>query len=124
NHKKRLARLTAAFDATEEEAVSRRTELRFNAVLCEIIRGAMERRGIDPASSRVLRDAEAEIAAFVDSPELEAADDAFMDAHPKKWDEEEEPLDWFCEQLDPVALGYLDGSLPDFRFDSLIRILA
>ena len=42
----------------------------------------------------------------------------------RRWDEEEEPLDWFCEQLDPVALGYLDGSLPDFRFDSLIRILA
>ena len=36
SHKKRLARITAAFDATEEEAVSRRTELRFNAVLCEI----------------------------------------------------------------------------------------
>lgn len=124
SRKKRLARLAAAFDATEEEAVARRTELRFNAVLCEIIRDAMTQRGIDPASSRVLLDAEAQLAEFRDSPELEAADDAFMDAHPKEWDEEKEPLDWLGELLDSVAVDYLDGSRPDFRFDPLIRVFA
>jgi hypothetical protein len=55
---------------------------------------------------------------------LEAADVAFMAAHPREWTEEQDPLDWLWELLEPVALEYLDGSRPDFRFDSLMRLWA
>jgi hypothetical protein len=70
SHKKRLARLVVALEASEDDASDERCTRRFEAVVCEHIRLAMEWRGIDPASCRALRDAEARVAAFVDSPEL------------------------------------------------------
>ena len=33
-------------------------------------------------------------------------------------------MDWLCEQLDPVARRYLDGSRPDFQSAPLIRLFA
>lgn len=42
----------------------------------------------------------------------------------REWTEEQDPFDWLGEQLEPVALRYLDGSRPDFRFASLIRLWA
>jgi len=125
SHKKRLARLVAALDEAEEEMVGRRTVLRFKDSVCEIIRDAMERRGIDPASSRVLLDLETEVASFIDTPDLEAADNAWLDAHPhREWLDGEDPWDSLAEQIDPIALRYLDGSLPDFRFASWWRLWA
>src|SRR5436853_3135236 len=79
SHKKRIARLVAALDAAEAAARDRRWELRVLDCICKDIRAALEWRGIDPASSRVLLDEEAKLVGFVDSPEMLAADLALVD---------------------------------------------
>jgi hypothetical protein len=81
SRKARLARLIATLDEAERHEVDQRCTLRFEAGMCADIRAAMERRGIDPACSRVLLNAEARVAKFADSPELQAADEAFLAAH-------------------------------------------
>src|SRR5436305_10540740 len=80
SHKKRLARLVAALDESESEAIDRRCTLRFYAYVCEDIREAMEWRGIDPACSRPLLAMEAKLAGFVDTPELRDTDGAYCAA--------------------------------------------
>jgi hypothetical protein len=125
SHKKRLGRLIATLDAAEEEAVNRRCDLEFQGAMCADIRAAMEWRGIDPASSRVLLDAEAEVAELVDSPEFEAADAAWLEAHQEgELFGDEDPLDWLADELGRLGERYLDGSQPDFRFDELLEVWA
>ena len=126
SHKKRIARLVAALDAAEEAARDRRWELRVLGGICKDIRAAMEWRGIDPGSSRVLLDAEAKVAGFVDTPELLAADlDVEDDADADDVDEEEQPGDdedlwqWFDQEADRLGKPFLDGSRPDFNRGSL-----
>ena len=79
SHKKRIVRLVVALDAAEAAARDRRWELRVLNCICKDIRAAMEWRGIDPASSRVLLDEEAKLVGFVDTLELLAADLDFED---------------------------------------------
>jgi hypothetical protein len=120
SHKKRIARLVAALDAAEEAARDRRWELRVLNFICEDIRAAMEWRGIDPASSRVLLDEEARLVGFVDTPEWQAADidfegDAEKDASP----DDEDPWQWLDQEADRLGKTFLDGSRPDFKYGSL-----
>jgi hypothetical protein len=126
SHKRRIARLVAALDAAEAAARDRRWELRVLACICKDIRAAMEWRGIDPASSLALLDEEAELAGFVDTPELQAADIDFEEDA----DEEdppdnkgrldgEDPLEWLGEEADRLGKPFLDGSRPDFKRGSL-----
>ena len=91
--------------------------------MCQDIREGMGRRGIVPAASRVLLNAEAKAAGFIDTPELQASDLAFLSARAEK-----NPL---CEddrwprlkaELDRIGQHYLDGSLPDFRFASMMHL--
>ncbi|TMJ60231.1 MAG: hypothetical protein E6G81_07025 [Alphaproteobacteria bacterium] len=123
SHKKRLARLVAALDESESEAIDRRCTLRFYAYVCEDIREAMEWRGIDPACSRPLLAMEAKLAGFVDTPELRDTDGAYCAA--KQAEALAEGDDPWGEAEDAVMLAgqrYLDGSRPDFRFASLLEI--
>src|SRR5712671_2089035 len=78
SHKKRIGRLIAALDDAERRAVTERCDLALDALMSGDIRTAMERRGIDPGSARVLRQTEARLAKLVVSPELEAADAAWL----------------------------------------------
>jgi hypothetical protein len=89
SRKKRIARLIAVLDAAEQTARDRRWKLRLLNCICKDIRAAMEWRGIDPTSALVLLNAEAELAGFVDTPELLSADMDFED----DGDEEDSPDD-------------------------------
>ena len=124
-HKKRLARVITVLDAAEDEAVSRRCGLRFEACVCKDIRAAMEWRGIDPASAWRLRNVEAKVAAFRDSPELQAADGAYLAAHDEEESPEaQDPLEWLADELYQIGERYLDGSRPDFRFAEMLDLWA
>ena len=124
SHKKRIARLITALDEADEDAVDRRFKLRFEAGVCTDIRAAMEWRGIDPAASRVLLNAEARVAGFVDSPELQAADYAFRAVHREEADDGSDPWQELEEDLERVGRHYLDGSLPIFLVAPLIELWA
>jgi hypothetical protein len=125
SHKKRIGRLIAALDEAERRAFDERCELTLEAVMCGDIRAALERRGIDPDSARVLRQAEARVAKLVDSPESEAADAAWREAHREEESpDEEDPFDWLADELWRIGERYLDGSQPDFRFAPLIELWA
>jgi hypothetical protein len=130
SHKRRLARLLAAMpppDDAERRAVERREELRWDAKLCAFIRAAMERRGIDPASATALRAyEEKEVAGFIDTPELKAADEAFRTAHPEDADGEQgpegDPREWVRTELKRIASRFTDGSSPDFACCSMSQL--
>jgi hypothetical protein len=125
SHKERLARLVAALDETEDEAFDERCERRFEAVVCAHIRAVMQWRGIDPASSRALRAAEARVAAFVDSPELDAADEAVLAVEREAARAKgEDPWAELSDAVDRLGRHYLDGSRPNFDFFSLIDVWA
>ena len=133
SHKKRLARLLATLPSlgdAERRAVERREELRWDAKLCALIRAAMERRGVDPNSAPALLkyDAkhQAEVVAFVDTPELRAADAAFRAGHPEERepDEEGDPREWLLSELNRIAQRFLDGSLPDVTRCSMSELWA
>ena len=125
SHKKLLARLITVLDAAEDEAVDRRCDLRLEECMCKDIRAAMERRGIDPASAWALRNAEANVAAFRDSPELQAADEAYLAAHREEEPpEEQDPFESLADELYQIGERYLDGSQPDFRFGELMDLWA
>jgi hypothetical protein len=130
SHKTRLARLLATMpppDEAERREVDCRSMLRFDAVLCAVIRRAMERRGIDPARAAALREYEANVADFVDTPELQAADAAFCAAHRDDEDEEigeEDPRAELMAMLNRIARRFMDGSSPDFARCSFSELLA
>ena len=126
SHKRRLARLIAVLDAAEQTARDRRWKLRLLGCICKDIRAAMKWRGIEPASALVLLNAEAELAGFVDTPELLSADMDFEDdvdeeGSPDDEDpaDDEDPLQWFHQEADRLGKPFLDGSRPDFKHGSL-----
>src|SRR5947199_5477769 len=129
SHKKRIARLVAALDAAEAAARDRRWELRVLDCICKDIRAAMEWRGIDPASSRVLLDEEAKLVGFVDTPELLAADLDFEDdadeedpagGEDSPGDDDARPL--LDREADRLGKPFLDGARPDFKRGSLDQL--
>jgi hypothetical protein len=124
SHKTRIARLIATRAEAERHEVDQRFTLRFLAGVCGDIRAAMERRGIDAAASRVLHNAEARVAEFVDSPELQAADYAFRAAHREEPDDGSDPWQVLQDGLERVGGHYLDGSLPIFLVAPLIELWA
>jgi hypothetical protein len=125
SHKKRIARLVAALGDGEREVMDRRCRLRFYAVVCADVRAAMEWRGIDPGSSRVLLDMEAKVARFVDAPELRAADELHRAVQRKEIRlKGEDPWQALADTLDDAEQRYLDGSLPNFTFVSLMELWA
>ena len=126
SHKKRIARLVAALDAAEEAARDRRWELRVLNCICKDIRTAMEWRGIDPASSRVLLDEEAKLVGFVDTLELLAADLDFEDdadeedpAGGEDSPDDDDAWPLLDREADRLGKPFLDGSRPDFKRGSL-----
>ena len=120
SHKRRLARLISVLDAAEQTARDRRWELRLLDCICKDIRAAMKWRGVDPASALVLLNAEAELAGFVDTPELLSADMDFEDdADEEDRAHDKDPLQWFRQEADRLGKPFLDGSRPDFKHGSL-----
>ena len=131
SHKKRLARLLATLpspDDAERREVERRFDLRFDAMLCAVIRAAMERQGLDPGQAPALREVEASVEGFADTPELRAADEAFRAAHPDDDDDEEneggDPREELIAELYRLARRFIDGSSPDFARCSLSELWA
>ncbi len=125
SHKKRIARLIAVLDDAERRAVNERCDLALEAVMYGDIRAAMERRGIDPGSAWALRQIEPRLAKLPDSPELEAADAAWLEAYREDQPpDEEDPLEWLADELWRIGQRYLDGSQPDFRFAPLMELWA
>jgi hypothetical protein len=124
SHKARLARLIATLDEAERHEVDQRCTLRLEAGMCADIRAAMERRGIAPACSRVLLNAEARVAKFADSPALQAADEAFLAAHREEPHDGSDPWQKLEEGLARIGQHYLDGSLPIFLLAPLMELWA
>jgi hypothetical protein len=114
SHKKRLARLVAPLDFDERVAVHHRDALRTDAPEVCYVRAAMERQGFDPTAWPMFRDVEEAVANFVDTPELQAADEAFN----AKYEREEDRLYWEDQArkhhawVARVAGHYMDGHLP------------
>ena len=125
--KRRLDRLCAGVADAEDEAVDRRSMLRFETVGCRLIRDAMWRAGVDPSSSPALREVEERVAGFADKPELQAADEAFRDAQRRRNapdPEDEAATDALVFQLDRVGRRYAEsGTLPNFREASFLTLL-
>lgn len=89
----------------------------------------MERRGIDPEGAPALRAyEEKEVAGFIDTPELKAADEAFRAAHPEdadgERDSEGDPREWVRTELERIAARFTDGSSPDFARRSMSQLWA
>jgi hypothetical protein len=129
SHKKRITRLMASLpspDEAERREVEGRVSLRFDAKLCAVIRAAMQSRGIDPAGATALREWEVRVAGFLDSPELQAADEAFRGAHPEDEDETEgeDPREELLAELNRIAQRFMDRSSPDFADCSFSELLA
>jgi hypothetical protein len=127
SHKIRLDRLCASLDDVEEEAVDRRSMLRFETVGCRLIRDAMLRAGVDPACAAALGEAEARVAGFVDRPELQRADAdarAAETATRPPCPEGQDPRERLIAHLDDIGRHYLGtGTLPDFRHASFLTLL-
>src|SRR6266576_385461 len=123
----RLGRLEAAQARHEKEAAEdRRWELRVLDCICKDIRAALEWRGIDPASSRVLLDEEAKLVGFVDTLELLAADLDFEDdadeedpAGGEDSPDDDDAWPLLDREADRLGKPFLDGSRPDFKRGSL-----
>jgi hypothetical protein len=84
-HKARLARRLAAMTEMARRKVARRAAARGHAEAVATIRVALAATTIDPASLdclRVFGDAEAQLEALGDSPDVQAADAAFAAAEP------------------------------------------
>lgn len=129
SHKRRLARLLASMprpDEAERREVDRRCMLRFDATLCAVMRRAMERSGIDPACATALRELEARLAGFIDTPKLQAADKAFRATHPKDEEEgiDDDPRAELMAKLNRIAQHFMDGSSPDFARCSMSELWA
>ena len=125
SRKQCLTRLTAVLGQAEKEAFDRRAKLPLRAFICVDIRAAMERRGIDPASSRALLGAEATLADVVFSPERWTADAARRDAQrQEKPSREDSPWRKLKDTLDRIGEQFLDGSQPDFAVDPLMEVWA
>ena len=125
SHKKRIARLIETLDEVEEQAFHQRCLRRFEALVCEDIRMAMEWRGIDPKTCRALVDAEARVPRFVDTPELRAADAAVLARqHARAQASGEDPWAECIEKMDRRGRRHLDGSRPNFTFETLVGIWA
>jgi hypothetical protein len=126
NHEARLDRLCAGLDAAERRAASRRSLLRFEAGACRLIREAMQRVGVDPACAAALRETEARVAGFVDTPELQRADAAARAAKAAtrpRYPEGQDPRERLIAQLDGIGRHYLETGTPDFRNASLMGLL-
>jgi hypothetical protein len=126
--KARLARLSAAYNEVESEAAGERSMLRFYAATYPLVREAMLRAGIDPAQARALREVEAKLAGFVDTPALQRAD-AELAAAEKSGKEpvlidDMDPHDWLEAHLDAVGRRYKEsGTLPNLWFASFMELL-
>lgn len=125
-HRARLARLSAGLDEIEEEVVGQRYWLRFEAMACEAVREAMQRAGVDPSCATALQEAEARVAAFIDTPELQAADAAFRAAEKAaSGPDPDDPSEELIAELGRFQRRFAEtGKLPDFRSASLMVLLA
>ena len=123
--KARLARLGAGRDTAATEEVCERGRLRFYAVACRLVREAMLRAGVDPACAPALREREAEVAGFVDTPELQAADEAFRAAEQRQMPPAgEDPRERLIAKLDGIGQHYAEtGTLPDFQWAPFTTLL-
>ena len=109
SRKARLDRLMAV----HEEAFCKRALLRLYAETCPVIREAMLRAGVDPASCWAMRETEEELAAFVDTPELQRADFEFQARQKEEEAAEEADLidgidwrEWLIARLEEIGRGY------------------
>jgi hypothetical protein len=124
-HKTRLARLSVPIDDTEAREAQHRNMLRFYAVLCGIVRDAMLRAGVDPASARALCEHEARLAGFVDTPELQRADAELRAAQDRWKDGQGEAVrEMLLARLDNIGRHFANGSLPDFARDPFMVLFA
>ena len=123
----RLAALSLPLDSAARDAAEERELLRFHADACRLVRDAMLRAGADPGIAWALREFEAKVAGFADSPELQRADTALLaeeDEAEANLGAEEDPCEALVADLDRVAAGFADGSMPDFAQSSMAVLLA
>ena len=126
-HDSRLDRLWAAYEATESEAVDERSMLRFYAATYPLVLDAMARAGVDPASSPAMREVEAKLAGFVDTPELQRADEEFEAAETEEGEliDGMDPREWLIAEMDERGRLYAEtGTTPNFRLMPFIELLA
>lgn len=92
NDRRRLARLAMPLVYAERDAVEYRVELREAVAFFEHVRALLLFEDVDPESTcvmRRLREAEAELAAIPDTPELRRADDDYRARKDTSWIDEE-----------------------------------
>jgi len=128
-HEARLGRLWAAYDAAEAEAAGARRMLRFYADTYPLVREAMLRAGIDPASARAVREVAEKLAGFVDTPELQRADAEARAAREAGKEpvliDGEDPRDRLNAWMDERGRLYAEsGTHPNLWFASFLELLA
>lgn len=128
SRKARLDKLWAVHQEAEAEARAERAMLRFYAETYPLVRDAMLRAGIDPASARAMREIEEKLVEFVDTPELQRADAEVAE-------EEEEgggplvidgidPHEALISRLEETGRRYKEsGILPNLWFSSFMELL-
>ena len=124
----RLAELSAVHDEEESGAAAERRMLRFYAGAYPLVRDAMLRAGLDPASARAMRDIERKLAGFVDTPELRRADAQLATAEAAEREPAliggEDPHQWLISRLDDIGRRYAaSGTHPNLHFASFWELL-
>jgi hypothetical protein len=124
-HNARLDRLWAAYEATESEAVDERSMLRFYAATYPLVLDAMARAGVDPASSPAMREVEAKLAGFVDTPELPRAEYEAAETEEGELIDGMDPREWLIAEMDERGRLYAEsGTTPNFQLMPFIELLA
>jgi hypothetical protein len=90
--RRRLARLAIPLVAAKRSEVERRVGWREEVEFCEHVEALLRLEGVDPESTCILRqlhEAEAQLAAIPDTPELKEADEAYLARLDTRWVDEE-----------------------------------
>jgi hypothetical protein len=92
NDRRRLARLAMPLVSARRDEVNRRVELRDRISFCTLVGIMLAVEGVDPETTCIparLRNAQAELDAIPDTPELEDADEEYLARTDTRWVDEE-----------------------------------
>jgi hypothetical protein len=118
----RLARLAGPRLWAKRNEVERRVELREDVRFCTLVSIMLTAEGVDPETTcvpRHLREAQAELAAIPDTPELEDADDDYLAREDPGWIDDWQPKPRYRPppRQEKTAKGEIERLMGRYRTD-------